>query len=281
MTSNLNGKLIASYLNAIRHGDSDVLFDPTRLEIPPPSSELSDDLPNEATPRYQIGDRVQWRPVDETTDWGVVIGYFYTYARHCCQWAICYFVRLDENSPSAAWTVSDTVWEEDIEPSREAGESSLPNLRANQQMKSLMPGLPTAQAEVATQWRSPTPTPLHPFTNYSLRTPPGRYTPGEGDPTDPRTLTQREQDLIALYGYCQLGMTPKQFYRKWKVSYEQIALVCSRSTATVRRWFASGRNYRRPAPADLRHLALMDFLLEHFEEIPVTLRNLLFVSRRT
>ena len=25
--------------------------------------------------------------------------------------------------------------------------------------------------------------------------------------------------------------------------------------------------YRHPLPADLRHLALMDFLLEHFEEI--------------
>jgi hypothetical protein len=45
----------------------------------------------------------------------------------------------------------------------------------------------------------------------------------------------------------------------------------------VRRWFARGKNYRRPMPADLRHLALMNFLLEHFEEIPEELlKNLCF-----
>jgi len=36
----------------------------------------------------------------------------------------------------------------------------------------------------------------------------------------------------------------------------------------VRGWFRRGANYRRPQPADMRHLALMDFLLEHYEEIP-------------
>lgn len=93
--------------------------------------------------------------------------------------------------------------------------------------------------------------------------------------TNPHPLTQQEQNLIALYSRCQLGMTPSQFYSKWSVSYEQIAEICSRSTSTVRRWFARGSNYQRPTPADLRHLALMDFLLEHFEEIPEELRNLL------
>ena len=39
-----------------------------------------------------------------------------------------------------------------------------------------------------------------------------------------------------------------------------------RSVTTVRRWFKRGANYRRPQPADLHHLALMDFLLEHYEQ---------------
>ncbi len=47
-----------------------------------------------------------------------------------------------------------------------------------------------------------------------------------------------------------------------------MAMICSRSVATVGRWFSRGHNYLRPQPSDLRHLALMDFLLEHFEEIP-------------
>lgn len=87
----------------------------------------------------------------------------------------------------------------------------------------------------------------------------------------PRQLQTRELNLISLYGYCELGMTPRQFYHKWAVTYEQMALICSRSDSTVRGWFKRGRNKRYPTPNDLRHLALMDFLLEHFEEIPETL----------
>ncbi|AFY31795.1 hypothetical protein [Calothrix sp. PCC 7507] len=95
--------------------------------------------------------------------------------------------------------------------------------------------------------------------------------------TNPRPLQVREQNLIDLYSHCQLGMTPKNFYAKWDVNHEAMssdkplrvyARICSRSLSTVRRWFSKGRNYRSPMPSDLRHLALMDFLLEHFEEIP-------------
>lgn len=90
-----------------------------------------------------------------------------------------------------------------------------------------------------------------------------------------RPLTQRERDLIQFYSNCQLGMTPQRFYAKWPVTQEILAAVCSRSISTVQCWFSRGRSYRRPQPADLRHLALMDFVLEHFEEIPTELINLL------
>ena len=85
---------------------------------------------------------------------------------------------------------------------------------------------------------------------------------------NPRSLTQRELDLIAFYSHCQLGMTPKRFYAKWQVNQELIASICYRSTSTVHSWFTKGRSYRRPSATDLRHLAVMDFLLEHFEEMP-------------
>jgi hypothetical protein len=58
-------------------------------------------------------------------------------------------------------------------------------------------------------------------------------------------------------------------------TYEQMAEICGRSISTVKGWFKTGRHYRRPTPADLRNLALMDFLLEHFEEIGDRLCNLL------
>jgi hypothetical protein len=89
----------------------------------------------------------------------------------------------------------------------------------------------------------------------------------------PRPLTEREQTLIDLYGYCQLGMTPQQFYAKWQVNQEAIAFICSRSMSTVRCWFRRGTKYRRPQPSDMRHLALMDFLLQHWEDIPEELKN--------
>jgi hypothetical protein len=79
----------------------------------------------------------------------------------------------------------------------------------------------------------------------------------------PRPLTEREHHLIQVYGYCSLRMTPQRFYAKWQVNHEITAFICSRSVSTVGRWFSKGKSYRRPQPEDLRHLALMDLLLEH------------------
>ncbi|MEG4505161.1 helix-turn-helix domain-containing protein [Microcoleus sp. F6_B4] len=91
----------------------------------------------------------------------------------------------------------------------------------------------------------------------------------------PRKIEERELRLIALYSQCRLGMTPQKFYGKWDVTYEQMAEICGRSISTVKGWFKTGRHYRRPTPADLRNLGLMDFLLEHFEEIGEILWNLI------
>ena len=98
--------------------------------------------------------------------------------------------------------------------------------------------------------------------------------------TQPHPLGERELTLIELYANCQLGLSPQRFYAKWAVNYEVIGNICARSTSTIRRWFSKGRNYRPPNACDLRHLALMDFLLEHFEEIPPELLNLLCPQNR-
>ena len=96
-----------------------------------------------------------------------------------------------------------------------------------------------------------------------------------------RPITEREAKLIQLYAYCQLGMTPQEFYAKWDVDQDDIALICDRSKSTVGRWFGRGHTHRYPTVNDLRHLALMDFLLEHFEEIPAEVRTLLCPPDRT
>ncbi len=89
-----------------------------------------------------------------------------------------------------------------------------------------------------------------------------------------RPLTERERTLIRTYSYCQLQMTPQQFLSKWDLNYDEISLICDRSISTVSFWFSHGRNHRRPTRDDMRHLALVDFLLEHFEEIPLEIKNL-------
>jgi hypothetical protein len=42
----------------------------------------------------------------------------------------------------------------------------------------------------------------------------------------PRPLTEREQTLIDLYGYCSLGMKPQEFYAKWQVNQQIMAFIC-------------------------------------------------------
>jgi hypothetical protein len=98
--------------------------------------------------------------------------------------------------------------------------------------------------------------------------------------TNPRPLGERELALIDLYANCKLELSPQRFYSKWGVSYEQIGYICSRSPTTVRRWFARGCSYRAPSSCDLHHLALMDFLLNHYEEIPTFLLGLLCPVKR-
>jgi len=106
-----------------------------------------------------------------------------------------------------------------------------------------------------------------------VRTPTGRYHPKR--PHNPRPITQREQYIIDLYCYCKLRMTPRRFYAKWGVTYEQISHICFRSLGTVQCWFNRGQDYRPPQPVDLRQLTIVDFLLDHYEELPQSLIDLL------
>ncbi|MGA9378793.1 MAG: helix-turn-helix domain-containing protein [Phormidium sp.] len=97
---------------------------------------------------------------------------------------------------------------------------------------------------------------------------------------NPRFLGERELALIEFYVNYQPKLSPQDFYSKWAINYEQIGYICSRSPKTVQRWFSNSRSYRAPNACDLHHLGLMDFLLEHFEEIPSKLLDLLHPSNR-
>lgn len=116
LINNLNGKLIGGYLNAIRHGNSDVFEAPISLEFPQ-SVRLPSNFPDSTlSPHFLYGDKVRLVPVSSSSEWGVVIGRFYSYAAHRCSWMWCYILWLDQASFSASWVVATTVWEEDLEP---------------------------------------------------------------------------------------------------------------------------------------------------------------------
>jgi hypothetical protein len=80
------------------------------------ATDLPAAFPNVERPRFLEGDRLQWIAHGETTDWGVAIGRFYSFAHHHRCWTWCYLIWLDTDSPSAAWVRADLAWEADLEP---------------------------------------------------------------------------------------------------------------------------------------------------------------------
>lgn len=84
--------------------------------LQPPSTDLPVHFPDVEMPRFLYGDSLCWMSEGEVTDWGIVIGRFYSFAPHCDRWRWCYLLWLDHDSPSAAWLSTDIAWEDDLEP---------------------------------------------------------------------------------------------------------------------------------------------------------------------
>ena len=124
LTANFKGKAIcasqqrfaiAGYLNAIRHGSTDIPPSLVHLVFPPPSLDLPANFPKVQTPRYLYGDKLRFLCDDDKTDWGIAIGRFYSFAPHHGAWMWCYLIWLDKLSPSATRVVADIAWEDDLE----------------------------------------------------------------------------------------------------------------------------------------------------------------------
>ena len=89
---------------------TDLLPFPKRLSINPP------DFTQVQKPRFEYGSILRWIPTDGETDWGIVIGRFYSYVPHASNWQWYYLLWLDKACKSAAWCQFDVAWEEDLEP---------------------------------------------------------------------------------------------------------------------------------------------------------------------
>ena len=116
LTANLDGNLLAAYLDAIRSKTLDASNPLSSLRLLPPAADLPTTFPDVEMPRFLYGDRLCWLSNGEPSDWGVAIGRFYSFAPHCCRWQWCYLIWLDADSPSTAWVKADIAWEDDLEP---------------------------------------------------------------------------------------------------------------------------------------------------------------------
>jgi hypothetical protein len=118
LTTSLNSSLIDQCLNPMYPCDGGVISDliTTEINALPSSLNLAENFSYYLSlPYFAIGEKVQWKPIVEPTDWGIAIGRFYAYAHHHCRWAWKYVIWLAQDSPSSAWTIVDTAWEEDLE----------------------------------------------------------------------------------------------------------------------------------------------------------------------
>lgn len=124
LTASLKRSLIKGYLKAIRYGEGEVISDLLLMER---TLQKLSALPTQFNvPLFRCGDYIRWKPLGAAveSDFGVVIGHFYLQAPHRgLQWSWKYLIMLDFDSPSAAITVADTAWEDDLEP-REKEEAS-------------------------------------------------------------------------------------------------------------------------------------------------------------
>jgi hypothetical protein len=116
-TESINGQLIAKYLHTIRHGHRDIIPGCIKPKFQAQSIHLPTCFPDKVkAPHFVYGDKLRWRFPGSNTEWGIVIGRFYNFASHRCCWMWCYLIWLSKDSPSAAWIVADTAWEDDLEP---------------------------------------------------------------------------------------------------------------------------------------------------------------------
>lgn len=118
LTASLDSSLISQCINSILLQDGDVISDRIAIELSRLSAShiLHEDFPDDLpTAAFEIGDKVQWKLITDARDRGIVIGRFYSYGQHRYGWGWKYVIWLTQDSPSSAWIVADTAWEEDLQ----------------------------------------------------------------------------------------------------------------------------------------------------------------------
>lgn len=119
LANSLNQQQVSDFIKAIQIDNSISALPSLSFNTSVPSFSLPPNFPDSAqTPTFLYGDLLRWKPLSDTdeTDRGIVIGRFYAFAPHRSQWAWKYLIFIAPESPSAQFCVTDTCWEEHLEP---------------------------------------------------------------------------------------------------------------------------------------------------------------------
>lgn len=113
----LNSRLIAEFLNAVKHADTQASADLPLLDLKFWQSPVAipEQFPVQTpVPLFLYGDSVRWIPTahDPEPNCGIVIGRYFAYAQHQGQWTWKYLLWLQAATNLVR---ADTAWEDDLE----------------------------------------------------------------------------------------------------------------------------------------------------------------------
>lgn len=88
-------------------------------------------------------------------------------------------------------------------------------------------------------------------------------------PQNQRPLGDSERALLRLYVNCSLSLShPRQLYREYAFTYDQLAMIAGCSIPTMERWMSRNREPQVYKTIYLRRLGEFHFLLNHYHQLP-------------
>ncbi len=91
----------------------------------------------------------------------------------------------------------------------------------------------------------------------------------------PRLPGSIERALFRLYVNCQVGLShPRELQQAYAFTYEELALIAGCGLRTMERWMSPNREPRILKEVYLRRLGEFYFLLNHYQQIPPELWEL-------
>lgn len=94
------------------------------------------------------------------------------------------------------------------------------------------------------------------------------------DSSGQRPLGDIERVLFRVFVNCRLSKHPRELYEEYAFTYAQLAHIAGCSVPAMTRWMNTDKSPSSLKAVYLRRLGEFDFLLHHYDQIPIELWNL-------